>query len=75
MAYTYRTKEGDVLDVLCAKVYRRDDMIEAVVLANPHVLDYPAILPRGIDLVFPDAPVATAVSPSSVARGGLWGDV
>jgi phage tail protein X len=71
MAYEYRTKSGDVLDVLCAKIYRRDDMIPTVLQANTHLFDYSAVLPMGLTVVFPDPPVTAE---KTVARGGLWGD-
>lgn len=72
MAYEYRTRAGDVLDVLCARIYRRDDMIPTVMQSNIHLFDYPAILPMGLTIVFPDPPAETE---RTTRRGGLWGDL
>lgn len=73
MAFEYRTKDGDVLDKLCAQLYRRDDMMGRVLDANQHLLGYGCVLPRGIKIVFPDAP--TSAPQTTIIGNGLWGNV
>ncbi len=43
--HEYRTKDGDVLDKICAVFYRRDDMLEAVYARNPHLFGLGCRLP------------------------------
>lgn len=68
---TYRTRDGDVLDKLCAVFYRRDDMMGRVLDANPHLYGLGCVLPRGVLIVFPDAP--KDAPQTTVVRSGLWG--
>lgn len=72
MAYEYRTKAGDVLDILCAKIYRRDDMIPFVLQNNTHLFNYSAILPMGLTIIFLAVPVSAK---KTKQRKGLWGEV
>lgn len=69
--HVYRTKEGDVLDKLCAVFYRRDDMLEAVYARNPHLFALGCRLPVGIEIAFP--PVPQVEKSTIVVGGGLWG--
>ena len=71
--HEYRTKDGDVLDKICAVFYRRDDMLEAVYARNPHLFGLGCRLPVGVKIILPAAP-AVAES-KAVVKGGLWGDV
>ena len=70
--HEYRTKDGDVLDKICAVFYRRDDMLEAVYARNPHLFGLGCRLPVGVKIVLPPAPAGTEVK--AVVSGGLWGD-
>ena len=70
--YVYRTRQGDVLDKLCAVFYRRDDMLEAVYERNPHLFALGCRLPVGTEIIFPPAPKVEA-SARVVGGGGLWG--
>lgn len=55
MTTTYVTREGDVLDDLCRKVYGelKPGMVEAVLKANPNLAKYGFILPSKLTIDFP----------------------
>lgn len=61
MAIVYRTKQGDMIDMICHRHYGRSvGAVEAVLEANRDLSLRPAILPPGIDVILPDlAPVPT----------------
>lgn len=52
----YLTREGDILDDLCYRIYGKQDagQVEAVLLANPNLAEVGLILPAQIVIVFPD---------------------
>lgn len=56
----YRTKDGDVLDLICLRAY--DDHIysvETVLEANRGLADHGPILPAGLVIDLPEAQPAT----------------
>ena len=56
MSQVYTTKQGDVIDNLCKSIYGDEFLLVSVLEANPHLCEYPAVLPLGIDIFFPDFP-------------------
>lgn len=60
---TYRTIDGDMIDAICKKHYGTEDMTVAVYEANPGLAARGPILPKGIVINLPDAPVATTRKP------------
>lgn len=56
MAITYITREGDILDELCSRIYgtQATGQVEAVLLANQNLADYGLILPARLVITFPD---------------------
>lgn len=58
--------QGDTLDMLCQRHYgRTEDVVEAVLLANPGIADQGVILPYGTHVSLPvvnEAPVSETVS-------------
>ena len=70
MATTYTTIDGDMLDMLCQRVYgRHRDTAEAVLAANRGLAAYGAKLPAGVTIILPDLPKASAASQPKK----LWG--
>ncbi len=54
---TYRTRQGDVLDLVCVRHYGlRRGLIEVVYEANPGLCEQPVVLPAGLVIVLPDLP-------------------
>lgn len=50
----YNTRQGDVLDAICARHYEgRTDAFEQVLEANPVLAGMDPVLPAGIVLVLP----------------------
>lgn len=66
MATIYKTRDGDVLDQICEQYYGRANAFIDVLNANPGLVEYGAILPRGIDIVLPE--LSTPVSEGT----SLW---
>lgn len=56
MSITYVTREGDILDDLCRKIYGKQEpgQVEAVLAANPGLASQGIILPSRLVIVFPD---------------------
>jgi phage tail protein X len=51
----YRTKDGDVLDMICQEHYANADQALGTVLAfNPGLSSYGPVLPAGILISLPD---------------------
>ena len=75
--YAYVTRDGDVLDLLCLRVYRRDGMMDAVKSANPHLHAAGVVYAAGIRIWFPPVGVDVAVDDRSDAVNAssirLWG--
>lgn len=65
----YRTKNGDVVDAIAWKVYGRDGMAVAIYEANPGLADLGPVLPAGLLIALPDAPVVPPAAPAV----RLWG--
>jgi len=66
MAMTYITRDGDVLDDVCWRHYRRADALIQVLEANMGLADIGPVLPAGVRIELPDIPV---VAKSEVS---LW---
>jgi phage tail protein X len=68
MSTTYVTREGDVLDDICRKIYGRQEpgQVEAVLAANPGLADNGFILPARLVVVFPD------LTPEAKPTVRLW---
>lgn len=72
--FTYRTRAGDVLDLVCLRVYRRDGMMDVVNEANTHLHGLPCVLPIGVEIWFPPLG-ALPLLPSNGGKAvvTLWG--
>lgn len=58
---TYRSVQGDTIDLICWRYYGREDAAAAVLAANPGLALLPPHLPRGTVVRLPDlAPSPTA---------------
>ncbi len=63
----YRTKDGDVLDLICRNYYGdAPHSVEAVYDHNPKLADFGPILPAGIVIDLPEA------APVEAATIRLW---
>lgn len=69
--YNYTTRHGDVLDLLCLRIYRADGMIDAVLLANPMLLNHEEVFPAGVLIRFPKVPATAPAVKTNVVK--LWG--
>jgi phage tail protein X len=67
MAVEYRVKAGDVLDDVCQRHYGRTDMLTAVLAANKGLAAMGPVMPAGLLINLPDAPV-----PVATASVRLW---
>ncbi len=67
MVMTYQTREGDVLDDICWRYYERVDVVIDVLNANPGIVEYGAILPKGLMILLPEIERGEAIE--SI---GLW---
>ncbi|MCJ9428535.1 tail protein X [Kordiimonas marina] len=64
---TYRTSEGDQVDLICYAYYgRTDGTVEAVLEANPGIRDLGPVFPAGIDIELPE------VANNEVQQVSLW---
>ncbi|WP_456295285.1 tail protein X [Vibrio sp. AK197] len=54
MAIIYQTRDGDVLDDICWRYYERVNVVIDVLNANPGIVEYGAVLPKGLKLVLPE---------------------
>jgi phage tail protein X len=65
----YRTRDGDMLDVICKSWYGESSRYtEAVLEANPGLADLGPVLPSGVVIELPEFP-GLSVKPGSVR---LW---
>ena len=64
MASTYITKQGEMVDEICWKVYGSGymSMIGPVLAANPGLADIALDLPAGVTISLPDQPSQAPVS-------------
>lgn len=55
MSTTYVTREGDLLDDICLRVYgeQKPGQVEAVLAANPGLAEQGFILPSGLLIILP----------------------
>lgn len=65
MAATYRTRNGDMIDLICHKAYGSTDrrVVERVLDANYGLADYPPMLPAGVIITLPDPPQQSQPQP------------
>ncbi|GHU18700.1 tail protein X [Alphaproteobacteria bacterium] len=49
----YVTKDNDVLDHICWKYYGTSDAVHQVLQANPHLVKFDYVLPRGVQIKLP----------------------
>lgn len=72
MPTVYRTRQGEVLDLICLRHYRTHSggVVEKVLEANPGLADRGPILPLGTRVTLPDLPTVTA--PAATAAIKLW---
>ena len=69
MSMTYRTREGDMLDWICWKHYRRTaGTVEAVYEANRGLAASGMLLPAGLLITLPDI-----AEPDRQTLPRLWG--
>ena len=55
MSVIYRTREGDVLDWICWKHYKKQSgAVEAVLEANNGLANFGDILPTGLEIILPE---------------------
>lgn len=61
MSTKYVTREGDMLDDICRRIYGKQEagQVEAVLEANPGLASQGFVLPSGLLIVFPDLPAKT----------------
>lgn len=57
MKTIYTTREGDTVDYIAWRYYgsTSNQLIEAVLLANPGLADYGPLLPAAIEVTLPEA--------------------
>jgi phage tail protein X len=48
------TKDGDMLDAVCWKLYGNESTVAAVLEANSGLADYGPIFPAGVVIMLPD---------------------
>lgn len=66
---TYRTRQGEVLDLICLRHYGdRPGMVERVLDVNSGLADLGAVLPMGTLIALPDLPQ----QPQPAATIKLW---
>ena len=74
--YAYVTRDGDVLDLLCLRVYRRDGMMDAVKSANPHLHAVGVVYSAGMRICFPPVELDVTDDASGTVHASsvrLWG--
>lgn len=59
MATTYRTSQGDVLDLVCKQYYGNESAVSQVMAANPNLSEYGSVLPSNIEIILPDIQTKT----------------
>ena len=66
---TYRTSQGDTVDIICWRFYgQQSGAVEAVLAANPGLAAQGPVLPVNVEMVLPDLP-----NPASEAQPiRLW---
>lgn len=70
MTTKYLTRDGDTLDWVCWRHYRRQSgAVEVVLKANPGLSGHGPALPAGLYLMLPDLPEPAAPAPLRI-----WGE-
>ncbi len=67
---TVISRDGDMLDAICARYYGREAYVTALLAANKHLASMPAILPAGLVIALPDLPDTLESDPIEIR---LWG--
>lgn len=68
MALTYRTKDGDMVDLICWHIYGRTrGVVEQVLEHNPGLAARGPILPAGVMVELPEI-----TAPAAVEQVTLW---
>lgn len=70
MPMTYRTRDGDVLDAICATHYGTENLsyiVTQVLEANPGLADRGAVYPSGLFITLPDM-----APPVQASAYSLW---
>ena len=74
--FAYVTRDGDVLDLLCLRMYRRDGMMDAVKAANPHLHAAGVVYAAGMRIWFPPVELDVTDDASGTVHASsvrLWG--
>lgn len=69
MPMIYQTRDGDVLDAICAAHYGTENLsatVTSALEANQGLSDYGAVYPAGLLIVLPDLAPPVAGSPFSL---------
>lgn len=69
MSNVYITEEGDMLDDIAFKVYQDETMVKMIMQENPGLVEMPLILPYGLEITLPDAPIKPVQKPID----DIWG--
>ena len=57
----YVTRDGDVIDAICWRVFGRTaGVVEEVLALNPGLGFFPEVLPAGVSIVLPSSPAVPA---------------
>jgi len=63
MSRIYITETGDMIDDIAFKIYNDETMVAMLLDANPGLVEQPPILPRGLEIILPDAPEPLTPNP------------
>ena len=72
MAQSYRTSEGDRIDLIVLKHYHDRAMLGVVIAANPHLAKIPLSLEAGVEIVLPDMQILSESKEELQAGDELW---
>ncbi len=66
----YITRDGDVIDAVCWRVFGRTaGVVEEVLALNPGLASYPEVLPPGVSIILPPSPAVPAPAKRELS---LW---
>ena len=64
----YTSIEGDMVDMICRRIYGDETgFVEQVLLANPGLVDFGPVLPAGVEITMP-----AIAAPFDVPAISLW---